>query len=105
MIKEFSKQSLAEEIKKGGIIVLDFHAIWCGPCKSFGSVFEKAAEEMKEVATFGKINIDEQRDLAVEYKVSSIPNVVIIKNGVVMWQHIGTIDIELLKNKINTLLK
>jgi thioredoxin 1 len=105
MIKEFSKQSLSEEIKKNGIVVLDFHAVWCGPCKSFSSVFQKVADELNSVATFGKVNIDEQRDLAIEYKVSSIPNIVIIKSGVVMWQHIGTIDAEILKNKINALLK
>jgi thioredoxin 1 len=105
MIKEFSKQLLSEEIKKNNIIVLDFHAVWCGPCKSFSSVFNNVATELNSVATFGKINIDEQRDLAIEYKVSSIPTIIILKNGIVMWQHIGTVDAETLKNKINTLLK
>ncbi len=105
MIKEFSKLSLSDEIKKGGIIILDFHAIWCGPCKKFSNIFEQTAEEMKDVATFGKVNIDEQRDLAIEYKISSIPNIVIIKNGVVVWQHLGGVSNETLKNKINTILK
>lgn len=105
MIKEFSKQLLSEAIKKGGIIVLDFHAIWCGPCKSFSTIFEKIAEEMNGIAIFGKVNIDEHRDLAIEYKISSIPNIIILKDGIVMWQHIGIVDAELLKNKINTLLK
>ena len=46
MVKEFSKQLLLEEIKKNTIIVLDFYAIWCAPCKSFSGIFEKIAEEM-----------------------------------------------------------
>ncbi len=104
MIKEFSKELLTEEIKKNGIIVIDFHAIWCGPCKSFNSIFQKVAEDMQDKATFGKINIDEHRDLAIQYKVSSIPNIIIIKKGSVVWQNIGIVDAENLKKKINTLI-
>jgi thioredoxin 1 len=104
MVQEFSKQLLTEKIKTDNIIVLDFYAIWCGPCKTFGNIFDEVAQEMKDFATFGKVNIDEQRNLAIEYKISSIPNIVIIKNGTLMWQQIGSIDAETLKNKIKTLI-
>lgn len=104
MVQEFSKQLLTETIKNNNIIILDFYAIWCGPCKNFGNIFNEVAEEMKDIAIFGKVNIDEQRDLAIEYKISSIPNIIIIKNGTLMWQQIGSIDAETLKNKIKKLL-
>jgi thioredoxin len=105
MVNEFSKQEFYDEVKKGGIIIIDFHAQWCGPCKSFSNIFNKVAEEMAEFAIFAKINIDEQRDLAIEYKVSSIPNLVIVKDGVIMYQHVGVMDETTLINKIKTILK
>jgi thioredoxin 1 len=105
MIKEFSKQLLIEAMKQEAIIVLDFYALWCGPCKTFAIEFNKVAEKMHTIATFGKVNIDEHRDLAVQYKVSSIPTVIIIKNGIVAWQHIGTLDANVLEQKIQSVLK
>lgn len=105
MVKEFSKSLLSEEIKKNSVIVLDFYAIWCGPCRTFSQVFELVSEELKDVAIFGKINIDEQRDLAVQYKVSSIPNIIIIKNGDLIWTHIGMIEEAALQAKIKSIIK
>lgn len=105
MVKEFSKSFLATEMKKNSLIVLDFYAVWCGPCRTFGNTFSEVAAELSDIAIFGKVNIDEQRDLAVEYKVSSIPTIIIIKNGVLAWNHIGMIDATSLKNKIHFLLK
>lgn len=104
MIYEFTQKTLQEEIKKNGIIVLDFYATWCGPCKTFGSIFSEVARELAGVATFGKINIDEQRDLAVAYKITSIPSIIIIKQGEPVWAHVGGVsDIELTK-KIKLLI-
>ena len=103
MVKEFSKQILQDEIAKGSIIVLDFYAIWCGPCNTFAPTFNQIAIDMGNVAVFGKVNIDEQRDIAILYRISSIPTILIIKNNEIMWQHIGTVDAILLKNKIKSL--
>lgn len=105
VIKEFSKNILTEEMKKDKLIVIDFYAVWCGPCKSFASVFELCAAEMSEYATFGKVNIDDHRDLAIEYKISSIPTLLIIKDGVPVWTQIGSLDLESLKSKIMVFTK
>lgn len=105
MVKDFSKSILTEEIKKSKLIVLDFYAGWCGPCRSFSSTFEECALSMSKFAVFGKVNIDEQRDLAIEYKVSSIPTILIIKDGELVWNHVGAMDGEALKNKINFFIK
>ncbi len=103
MVREFSKQMLNDEIAKGSVIVLDFYAVWCGPCHSFESTFLQVATDMKDKAVFGKVNIDEHRDIAVMYRIASIPTILIIKAGEVVWQHIGTVDGSVLKNKINAL--
>lgn len=105
MVKEFSKNILAEEIKKSKLIILDFYAAWCGPCRSFSSIFEECALSMAKIAVFGKVNIDEQRDLAIEYKVSSIPTILIIQDGQLVWSYVGAMDSEALKNKINFFIK
>lgn len=104
MVKDFKRQTLIDEIAKESIIVLDFYAVWCGPCAAFEPTFYSVAEEMKGKAIFGKVNIDEHRDIAVMYHISSIPTIIIIKNSEVVWQHIGTVDSSLLKSKINSLL-
>jgi thioredoxin len=105
MVRDFSKSILAEEIKKSGLIVLDFYAGWCGPCRSFSAIFEECALTMNKEAVFGKVNIDEQRDLAIEYKISSIPTVLIVKDGQLVWSHVGAVSLDVLKNKISFFTK
>lgn len=103
MVISFNKESLENAMQKNNIIVLDFYAIWCGPCVSFASTFEEVAKKYDGIAIFGKINIDESRDLAVKYRVSSIPTIIIIKNNQIVWQHIGSIDAKTLSEKIDIL--
>lgn len=105
MVKDFSKNILTEEIKKNKLVILDFYAPWCGPCRSFSSIFEECALSMSNNAIFGKVNIDEQRDLAIEYKISSIPTVVVVKDGQLVWSHVGALSAEVLKSKISFFIK
>lgn len=78
-MQELTNDTFDSTIEKG-ITVVDFWAPWCGPCRQFAPVFEEAANEAKE-ATFAKVNIDEQGDIAQRFGVMSIPTVVFFKDG------------------------
>lgn len=81
MIKNYEQEKI-EDLK--GIYLLDFYADWCGPCKMLGQVLE-TIEDVNII----KINVDEEEELAKEYKVMSIPNMFIVKDGEVVKQMIG----------------
>ena len=67
--------------RKDALVIVDFHAEWCGPCKVLGPVLVKAAEAHPGVVYVGKVDVDQAPDLAAEQKVSGIPDVRIFKNG------------------------
>ena len=79
----------AEVLKSDKPVLIDFWAPWCGPCKMFGPVVEEVANEAGDKAKICKINVDEQPELAEAYGVSSIPTVVVIKDGKVIKQSVG----------------
>lgn len=62
-------------------VLVDFWATWCGPCKMFSPIVDKVAEEMEGKVKFGKVNVDEQPDLAQKFNVMSIPTAILFKNG------------------------
>ncbi|MDF2512309.1 MAG: trx 1 [Herbinix sp.] len=70
-------------------VLLDFWASWCGPCRMVAPTLDEIAEEMKGVAKVGKINIDEESDLASAFRVMSIPTLVVVKEGKVSAQSVG----------------
>ena len=70
-------------------VLLDFYANWCGPCKMLSPVLRKLAEENVDALKVGKINVDEQRELAMRFQVSGIPMLVIFKDGKVVAKSVG----------------
>jgi thioredoxin 1 len=70
-------------------VMLDFWAPWCGPCRTLGPVIEKLADKFEGRAIVGKVNVDEETDLAGEFKVLSIPSVFILKDGEVVERLVG----------------
>ena len=62
-------------------VLVDFYADWCGPCNAMAPIVEELATELNEKAKVGKINVDENSDIAVEYNVMSIPTLIVFKNG------------------------
>lgn len=79
-------------------VLVDFYADWCGPCKMMAPVVEELASELVERAKVGKINVDENSDIAVEYNVMSIPTLIIFKNGKEEKRLVGVRDKEELLN-------
>lgn len=84
------------------VVVIDFFATWCGPCKMLAPVVEQAAEELSDVS-FYKVDIDESMELAQRYQVMSVPTLIFLKNGEVVNKSVGAIPIEQLKDKISSI--
>lgn len=80
-------------------VLLDFWASWCGPCRMLSPVVDEIAEENPQIKV-GKINVDEEGDLAASFRVMSIPTLVVIKNGQIVNQSVGVIP----KSKILAML-
>ena len=87
-VKDVTGENFVEMVGKG-VVVLDFWAPWCGPCKMQAPFFETAAKMMEWLATFGKVNIDEAVDLAAQFGVRSIPTIVVVKNGAAVETKVG----------------
>lgn len=89
MIEKIYQEEFTQEvINSDAMSVVDFYADWCGPCKMLSPVLEELAKENDDV-NFFKVNVDENGELAEKYGVSTIPNVVFIKNGEVINRSIG----------------
>ncbi len=95
MIKKYDKEKI-EELK--GVYLLDFYADWCGPCKMLGQVLE-TLEDVNII----KINVDEEEELAKKYKVMSIPNMFIVKDGEIKKQLIGFRSKDEIEEELNNI--
>lgn len=87
--------------KKDQLVVADFWAEWCGPCKMIGPTIEELSTEYEGKATIGKVNVEEQGDLAVEFGVRNIPTILFFKNGEVVDKQVGAVSKAALVEIIN----
>ena len=101
MAEELS-QSNFEEFTKEGVVLLDFHADWCMPCVMMGPIVNDVGEKMNGKAKFGKINVEDNADLAQRFGVSSIPKFVVLKNGKVVDEFMGAMSEDELEQKVNS---
>jgi len=90
MVKQINAEEFKKEVleEKDKLILVDFYADWCGPCRITAPIIEELAQEIKEVK-FVKINVDENPQLASQYSIFSIPTFLLFKNGQVVDQMVG----------------
>ena len=93
-----------DAIKNNGVVLVDFYADWCGPCKMLSPVLEELSSEYEGKANIVKVNVDEVSELASEDGVMSIPNMFFIKNGEVVKQVVGYQPKAALKQVLESLI-
>lgn len=94
ILKITSENFDKEVLDADKITVVDFYADWCGPCKMMAPIMEAVAKELGETAVVGKVNIDDNQNLAVKYQIMTIPTIAIFKNGEIVESFIGVTDKE-----------
>ncbi len=87
---DLSKENLDETIKNNAIVLIDFWAEWCGPCKMFGPVFEKASEKHNDIA-FASCDTEAQQEVAMMFGIRSIPTLAVFKEQIMIFQQAGSL--------------
>ena len=95
----------SEVIKSDKPVLVDFWAIWCGPCQAQGPIIEEVARQLAGKLKVGKLNVDENPQMSQKYSIMSIPTLMIFKNGTMVKQFTGVQSKETLVGELNKLLK
>ncbi len=85
------------------IIIIDFSAVWCGPCKFYTPIFEQLQKEFKNDFIFAKVDVDENRRLAIQYQITGVPTTLFVRKGEVIQQAVGALSYDMLKNYLQSL--
>ena len=96
---DLNKSSFEDVVMKNDLVIVDFWAAWCGPCRSFAPVFEAASEQHQDIV-FAKVNADDEQELAAAFSIRSIPYVMLLREKVVLYAQAGALPAEGLESVI-----
>lgn len=88
---DLTKENFEEVASKNDFVIIDFWAPWCGPCKSFAPTFEASSEKHDDIV-FGKVNTEEQQELAAHFQIRSIPTLMIMREQVIIFSQPGALQ-------------
>lgn len=104
MAKEFTDANFDELLSSNKVVVADFWATWCGPCKAMGPSIDELATEYEGQALIGKVDVEENNDLAEKFAIRSVPTIIFFKDGEMVDKQVGAVPKAVLESKIKALL-
>ncbi|HYA20861.1 MAG TPA: thioredoxin [Burkholderiales bacterium] len=96
---QLTKDNFEPTIAGNSMVIVDFWAPWCGPCRSFAPIFDAASEKYPEIV-FAKVNTDEEQELAAKFQIRSIPTLMILREQVILFSQPGALHASALENII-----
>lgn len=102
---DLTGEELESAKEDNSIVIVDFWADWCAPCKIVAPIMESLAEKYGDKAFFGKLNVDDEKETALDYQVSSIPTIIFFKDGEVADRVIGAVPEEQFEEKVKELIE